>query len=171
MSVIPRAIVQQFDARHRRRHTESATAACSVSMGSGMTGQRTVIAQFCDDVRQEIGNKFSLMGCYGTDLYLPSFPMTLPKLCVFVHVRTPREQPFQRLTLRLVRGGDVLSELVANPEKLNAGDTPDWARWLSMTGILAVTPFQAIGPCRLRVLAETESETLESGQFLIERMR
>jgi len=136
-----------------------------------MTQSRTVIAQFCDDVRQEIGNKFSLMGCYGTDLYVPSFPITLPKLCVFVHVRTPREQPFRRLTLRLMRGEDVLSELEANPEKLNAGETPEWARWLSMTGILAVTPFVAGGSCRLRVLAETESETLESGQFLIERMR
>jgi hypothetical protein len=136
-----------------------------------MASNRTVIAQFCDDVRQEIGNKFSLMGCYGTDLYVPAFPITLPKLCVFVHVRTTREHPFQRLTLRLVRGSEVLSELVANPEKLNAGDTPEWARWLSMTGILAVTPFHAAGPCRLQVLAETESETLESGQFLIERMR
>jgi hypothetical protein len=136
-----------------------------------MTPNRTVIAQFCDDVRQEIGNKFSLMGCYGTDLYVPTFPITLPKLCAFVHVRTPREQPFLRLTLRLVRGGETLSELEANPEKLNAGDTPDWARWLSMTGILAVAPFHASGPCRLQVLAETESETLESGQFLIERMR
>jgi hypothetical protein len=48
---------------------------------SGMTAQRTVIAQFCDDVRQEIGNKFSLMGCYGSDLYVPAFPITLPKLC------------------------------------------------------------------------------------------
>lgn len=136
-----------------------------------MTPNRTVIAQFCDDVRQEIGNKFSLMGCYGTDLYVPTFPITLPKLCAFVHVRTPREQPFQRLTLRLVRGGETLSELVANPDKLNAGETPDWARWLSMTGILAVAPFHASGACRLQVLAETESETLESGQFLIERMR
>ena len=136
-----------------------------------MTHNRTVIAQFCDDVRQEIGNKFSLMGCYGADLYVPAFPITLPKLCVFVHVRTARERPFQRLTLRLMRGSDVLSELVANPEKLNAGDTPDWARWLSMTGILAVTPFTANGPCRLQVQAETESETLESGQFLIESMR
>ncbi len=136
-----------------------------------MTAQRTVIAQFCDDVRQEIGNKFSLMGCYGTDLYVPAFPITLPKLCVFVHVRTPRERPFERLTLRLVRGGERLSELVANPDKLNAGETPDWARWLSMTGILAVAPFNAAAPCRLQVLAETESETLESGQFLIERMR
>jgi hypothetical protein len=40
-----------------------------------------------------------------------------------------------------------------------------------MTGILAVTPFQANGPCRLRVLAETETGTFESGQFLIERLR
>ena len=136
-----------------------------------MTGHRIVIAQFCDDVRQEIGNKFSLMGCYGTDLYVPSFPFTLPKLCAFVHVRTPRELPFQRLTLRLVRGGEVLSELVANPEKLNAGEEPPaWARWLSMTGILAVTPFRATASCRLQVLAETESGTIESGQFLIDRM-
>jgi hypothetical protein len=136
-----------------------------------MTGLRTLIAQFCDDVRQEVGNKFSLMGCYGTDLYVPAFPITLPKLCAFVHVRTDRGHPFQRLTLRLVRGSDVLSELVANPDKLNAGDTPDWARWVSMTGILAVTPLHAIGPCRLQVLAETESGILESGQFLIDRMR
>ena len=137
-----------------------------------MTAQRTIIAQFCDDVRQEIGNKFSLMGCYGTDLYVPSFPMTLPKLCAFVYVRTPREHPFEQLALRLVRGSDVLSELVANPEKLNAGDTPpEWARWVSMTGILAVTPFHASGPCRLQVLAETESGTIESGQFLVEKLR
>jgi len=136
-----------------------------------MTSNRIVIAQFCDDVRQEIGNKFSLMGCYGTDLYVPSFPITLPKLCAFVHVRTPREQPFGRLTLRLVRSDELLSELVADPDKLNAGDPPPgWARWLAMTGILAVTPFHANSPCRLRVLAETESGTIESGQFLIERM-
>lgn len=136
-----------------------------------MTANRIVIAQFCDDVRQEIGNKFSLMGCYGTDLYVPSFPITLPKLCAFVHVRTPRERPFARLTLRLVRADEVLSELVADPDKLNAGDPPPaWARWLAMTGILAVTPFHAGGPCRLQVLAETEAGTIESGQFLIERM-
>jgi hypothetical protein len=137
-----------------------------------MTGIRTVIAQFCDDVRQEIGNKFSLMGCYGTDLYVPSFPITLPKLCAFVHVRTPRDLPFERLALRLVRGDEVLSELIANPARLNAGEPlPEWARWISMTGILAVTPFHAVRACRLRVLAETESGVVESGQFLVERMR
>jgi hypothetical protein len=137
-----------------------------------MTGTRTVIAQFCDDVRQEIGNKFSLMGCYGTDLYVPTFPFTLPKLCCFVNVRTPAEQPFEQLTIRVVRGDETLSELVANPEKLGPGDdSPEWARWLTMTGILVISPFRAIEPCRLRVQAETESGIVESGQFLIDRMR
>ena len=41
---------------------------------------------------------------------------------------------------------------------------------LLMTGILAVTPFHATRTCRLQVLAETESGTIESGQFLIDRM-
>jgi hypothetical protein len=55
-----------------------------------MTSNRISIAKFCDDVRQEIGNKFSPMGCYGTDLYVPAFPIMLPELCAFVHVRAPR---------------------------------------------------------------------------------
>lgn len=135
-----------------------------------MTESRTVIAQFCDDVRQEIGNKFSLMGCYGTDLFVPKFPFTLPKLCVFVNVRTPVDAPFRTLILRVVRGDEVLAELVADPDRLGAGDsTPDWVRWLTMTAILVVSPFRAAEPCHLRVLAETESGTLESGRFLVEK--
>ena len=70
-----------------------------------------------------------------------------------------------------MKGDEVLSELVANPEKLTADEAaPEWARWLTMTGILVVAPFHAVGPCRLRVVAETESGSVESGQFLVARM-
>jgi hypothetical protein len=135
-----------------------------------MTENRTVIAQFCDDVRQEIGNKFSLMGCYGADLYVPKFPFTLPKLCVFVNARTPAGHPFKSLTLRVMRGNESLAELVADPAGLNSAmQTPDWARWLTMTGILVVSPFSAKEPCHLRVVAETESGPVESGRFVIEK--
>lgn len=136
-----------------------------------MTENRTVIAQFCDDVRQEIGNKFSLMGCYGSDLYVPKFPFTLPKLCVFVNCRTPFNRPFRTLTLRVVRGSEVLAELAANPDGLASGErTPEWARWLTMTGILVVSPFHAKEPCQLRVVAETEAGKVESGRFVIAKM-
>ena len=136
-----------------------------------MTENRTVIAQFCDDFRQEIGNKFSLMGCYGTDLYVPQFPITLPKLCVFVYVRTPKERPFGTLTIRVIRAEQELATLVANPDRLGSGEeTPTWARWLSMTGVLVMAPFHALEPCDLRVQAETETEIVESGRFLIKKM-
>jgi hypothetical protein len=136
-----------------------------------MTENRTVIAQFCDDVRQEIGNKFSLMGCYGSDLFVPKFPFTLPKLCVFVNCRTPASRPFKSLTLKLMRQEEAIAELAANPAGLDSDErTPDWVRWLTMTGILVVTPFHAKEPCHLRVVAETESGSIESGRFVIDRM-
>ncbi|MEX0735339.1 MAG: hypothetical protein WD944_08630 [Steroidobacteraceae bacterium] len=136
-----------------------------------MAENRTVIAQFCDDFRQEIGNKFSLMGCYGTDLYVPQFPISLPKLCVFVNVRTPKEAPFEPLTIRVVRAGQELAKLIADPDRLISGEeTPSWARWLTMTGILVMAPFHAVEPSDLRVQAETESGVIEGGRFLIKKM-
>ena len=40
---------------------------------------------FCDDIRQEVGNKLSLMGVYFGDLYFPTpFPNSLPKLCASI---------------------------------------------------------------------------------------
>lgn len=36
---------------------------------------------YCDDVRNEVGNKVSLMGCYTSELYLNPFPQVLKKLC------------------------------------------------------------------------------------------
>ncbi len=136
-----------------------------------MTENRTVIAQFCEDFRQEIGNKFSLMGCYGSDLYVPKFPITLPKLCVFVYVRTPKEHPFGTLTLRVMRAEQALATLSANPDRLdNDEEMPGWARWQTMTGVLVMAPFHAVEPCDLRVQAETESEVIESGRFVIKKM-
>jgi hypothetical protein len=42
-------------------------------------------ALFCDDIREEKGEKFSLMGVYSQALLVPSnFPTVIPKLCVFV---------------------------------------------------------------------------------------
>lgn len=136
-----------------------------------MTENRTVIAQFCDDFRQEIGNKFSLMGCYGTDLFVPTFPITLPKLCVFVYVRTPKDNPFETLTLRVMRAEQALATLRANLDRRDSvEEMPSWTHWLSMTGVLVMAPFNAVEPCDLRVQAETESEIIESGRFLVRKM-
>jgi hypothetical protein len=42
-------------------------------------------AMFCDDIREEAGNKTSYMGVYGQTLFVPfDFPASIPKLCVSI---------------------------------------------------------------------------------------
>ncbi len=38
----------------------------------------------CDDVRNEIGNKLSIMGIYGPELWIGKLPAVMPKLCFVV---------------------------------------------------------------------------------------
>lgn len=48
---------------------------------------------WCDDIRQEIGNKPSLMGVYTGQLILPQLPMTLQRLGVFSTLSSPVAKP------------------------------------------------------------------------------
>jgi hypothetical protein len=134
-----------------------------------MADGRFVSWQFCDDIRQEVGNKVSLMGCYGTKMFLAKFPVVLPKLCIQVQVTTPINKPFERLVIRVLRDDEPIAELSAEVEKFKkASVAPAWARWQHMRAFMVLSPFQVDAPCKLRVRAETEDGTVDSGAFSIE---
>lgn len=38
----------------------------------------------CEDIRQEVGGRVSLMGVLGSKLLVQSFPLPFPKLCLFI---------------------------------------------------------------------------------------
>lgn len=65
-------------------------------------------ATFCDDVRQEVGNKISYLGIYGPNLIVPSFPTTLVKLCCVFNVRVPASSPPRNVTFKLLRDEEVI---------------------------------------------------------------
>ena len=39
---------------------------------------------FCEDIRQEVGGRVSLMGILGTKLLVQDFPLVFPKICLFI---------------------------------------------------------------------------------------
>lgn len=45
---------------------------------------------FCDDVRNEVGGKFSYIGIYTGGMHVPAFPAVLPKFAFVVNVIEPR---------------------------------------------------------------------------------
>lgn len=50
-----------------------------------MAAKKTTIL-LCDDIRQETGNKMSLMGVYGPDIFCSEMPMMLHRLCVVIFI-------------------------------------------------------------------------------------
>jgi len=128
-----------------------------------MNDQRFLTAIFCDDIRSEVGNKLTLVGCYSADLLLTHLPTTLPKFGVHVRMYTPVSQPVLSLRLRVFLNAEMLGELAVDSDQLaqsaNA-DVPADANWRVMTAVLMLTPFNVTEAGDLRVEAETESGPL-----------
>ena len=125
---------------------------------------RYVNTIFCDDIRHEVGNKFSYMGVYSVDMFVPGFPVVLPKLCLALKVATPYSNPFRKLTLRILKDKEIIAEgnldekeLANFVESINDAATEEnGIRFHMFQSTFIFSPFQLDAPCTLRVRVETE---------------
>jgi hypothetical protein len=119
---------------------------------------RYVTVTYCDDIRQEVGNKLSFIGCYqGGELHVQAAPVALPKLCAFVTVVTPKERPFKSLSIRVLQEETELGRLEVQDGLSglppNADETS--TRLFASTAMM-FAPFIIEKPTVLRVLVTTE---------------
>jgi hypothetical protein len=130
---------------------------------------------WCDDIRQELGNKPSFMGVY-TELVLPSVPVVLPRLAAFVTVYTPVNMRVANLSLRVMKSDDekplALVEMTDLPKiedpKL-ATDDPATVRLISfgmLIGNVAITESTKW----LKAFADCGDEHLESLKLRINHL-
>ncbi len=130
---------------------------------------------YCDDVRLEVGNKQSLMGIYSSDLFVPEFPVALPKLCIVVNLVTPIDKPLKELTLKVTKDDETLIEVPVTGEQLSEpqsniienGEKDNSYRRIGLTFTLMLAPFAIEKECILRVLAITESGELKGNGLKI----
>ena len=129
---------------------------------------RFLTATYCDDIRQESGNKLSLMGCYQGELIVSKVPVALPKLCVYASVWTPKEQPFKSLIIRIVQGDDVELARIELPEAglAEAAQIRDeTATKNAVSTAIAFAPFVIEKSTSLRLVATTEE-----GEIIVPRL-
>lgn len=132
---------------------------------------------FCDDIRHEVAGKLSYIGAYGPRLFVPSFPITLPKLCLAIRVVTPAAQPFRQLSFRILKGDTRLAEGTLDEadvtnvaDAIGSSSTDERAdRMQVLEAIFVFSPFQIDAPCALRVQATTEEGDLRGLGLRIEQ--
>lgn len=133
-----------------------------------MNVSRIVISQFCDDIRHESGNKYSLMGCYGNELLVEKLPALLPKLCVQVRAITPIDKPFSKLVIRAVMNDDIIAEMDVDLSGVKT-TTPsgiDTPIRTELSVMMTFAPLPIAEPSRLRIEAEADNEILRGGILL-----
>ena len=139
--------------------------------------ERHIQVTYCDDIRHEVGAKVSHMGIYSTSLFVPSFPINLPKFCVSVKVVTPIQNPIESLTIQIKKDDDVLQELVVDDEKIaksiahisNIPNDESENRVQVFHAMTAFAPMVFDGPCILRVHAQTEDKELRGVGLKVEQ--
>jgi len=71
---------------------------------------------FCDDIRQEISGKRTLVGVYEHNLLVESFPVTLPKLCLVTRLVVPASTEFERISFEVMKGDESILLAEIPPE-------------------------------------------------------
>ena len=133
------------------------------------SADRLLTATYCDDIRQESGNKLSLMGCYQGELIVAMAPVALPKLCVYASAWTPKEHPFKSLTIRVVQDDDVELARIDLPEAglaESAQIRDETATRKAVSTAIAFAPFVIEKSTSLRLVANTED-----GEIIGPRLR
>ncbi|MEY3881516.1 MAG: hypothetical protein RIQ94_2312 [Pseudomonadota bacterium] len=133
---------------------------------------RLINALWCDDIRQEIDNKLSLMGIYTNGITIPSLPIVLPRLAVYVKITTAIDNPFKKLILKIIRDdGFILATLQQDTLDDFIQDKPRNPDATKMEAIIVVTLNSIEIPegCKyFQILAETESESLDGSKLRID---
>ncbi|MBF0095797.1 MAG: hypothetical protein HQM04_01855 [Magnetococcales bacterium] len=126
----------------------------------GADNGRFLVATFCDDIRQEIGKKVSLMGCYHGALMVPSLPTVLLRFCAFVSVYTPIDRPFAALELRIMHDSMVVESVEVSPDLFlpSVDVSDDSSAYMVIHTAIGFAPFSIEEPSSIYVVANTETE-------------
>jgi len=135
---------------------------------------RSVWVTYCDDIRNEVGNKQSFIGIYRNALYVPDFPALLPKICIVINAQTDRANPFKSLRFRLLNFDTQIAEAVIPEDQIQTQQTaastglPNDA--LIVCGVVMVlSPLPVTEPMRLRVRVDVDGEELKGPALIISK--
>lgn len=127
---------------------------------------------FCDDIRHEQNGKISLMGIYNGEMYVPAFPITLPKICSYFELRVPPDVDVNLdAILTVMKGPDKINSITITipskgPEvRIMSHGKP--CVHMRAVGAMEFPSITFTEPTLLEVIAQIDGKTVIAGRLWI----
>ena len=134
---------------------------------------------FCDDIRNESGNKLSLMGVYNGQMFIQSMPTLLPKLGMSMKLFTSADKPVTTLGVRLISSAQDAPVLSIDmpPDDIKSGQREaiksaneikgDGEPRIEIGFVAVLPPFQVAQPMSLKAIIIADGEEIVAGRLHI----
>lgn len=128
---------------------------------------------FCDDIRQEVGGKFSCIGIYASKMILHKpFPFRLPKFGFVITYRQKISVPLKNVVIKVHLPGyeDTDDEGVIGAEMGLGSESlpPDSGPYVMLTTNILAVGLLLKAPGAFRVRAYREDDVLKMGALNVE---
>ncbi|AOS96726.1 hypothetical protein AUP74_01266 [Microbulbifer aggregans] len=124
---------------------------------------------FCDDVRHEIGGKYTLVGCYGTHMGVPHFPFTMSKLCFSFTYTSNIDSIPENIKVSIHRDDKSLFNVNLSIDAEAEADSRE--ETFTATGGFEVPNLTFDGPCLIATEAMVDGEKFKGPTLRVEEMR
>ena len=135
-----------------------------------MANPRVANCIFCDDIRAEVGNKYSLMGIFAADIAFPmSGPVILPKFGIVVWILFDVGDAPDKFTIRVL-GPPNRSEILrveGTGSEIQFPYPPDEYSKGSLRFVIPIMNFIFNEEGFIEVMVETDRETIRAGRLRV----
>jgi hypothetical protein len=128
---------------------------------------RHVQTIWCDDIRQELGNKLSFMGVYTGGLVVPGKPIVLSRLCVWIAIHSDIKNPIRTAKVQVTESdGTVLFDMPPGEIPLSP---PDSKKTMHSIMVAAqISPFPISEKCEyFEVVVHADGEVLKGRKLWV----
>jgi hypothetical protein len=133
-----------------------------------MPNPRVASCIFCDDIRHEVGNKFSLIGIYGADLNVPLSKqiVTIPRFGIAVQLISDIDDSPDNFTVTILIPPDR-QELMKQEVKIQHMEEPGDSTKAYCRVLISLPPFNISEEGPIEVMVDTGRETMRAGRLFV----
>lgn len=116
----------------------------------------SVFTLYSDDIRQEVGHKFTYVGSYNGSMQVTKLPVTLSKICTTVFCLHDKDQPPREISIEVFLGDETIANATFSPEEIptNANTTDDHPGVIQANFVFSPLEISEPKAIRVKVVAD-----------------